>query len=1060
MADAAQEPSGRVSPFWRTHYPRLWATIRFARALWKLLWNGLTPDESKSDAALETFAKELVYLANALPENSQGKHGTRLHLLRSLFSSYASGTIAAAPETVLLGRADEGGLEQIIDLSEQAVRSYESGLDEDRRTFKKRRGWTVRLRERELCARQAILHSNLAIAYLQFFRGDFSQNLEKALSEYETALSILKDYGEDLHEVRGNIYASLGMLLLNYPTEARRAYTTRAFEVLTRAATDLSSLSPVIKKLMEMKPEFGRGTPFWRFLLIGIPKALPVLVPALWNAAWRGVPTRALWPIIIENVPGKVYWSLGIACEKLGELEKARRYFDAALDLFPYGSFEHAAILVNKGMLHIAEKNGVDFQKVHLAQECFRQAHAESESEVIFAISYAWLARTWLRPDFWARTKWARGKPEQRDKQLAAMVTTLRDVANIARTRQRYALAQDALVSLGKVYMFREDFHRAYQSLALAFRIAERVQRFARSSRLKGFLAGARSDTYDFILRAALEYLSCGTERNSTRLDRISRTAFHIAECGRTRFLQGELASCDLLPRGASSEELRDFFSLRRALLEVELQVIEQEAAAEHIVPDSENTALGVRRSLEDRYLSELRDIREKFHDPAYDPDAPVSPARFAEVRSMLEELSRSGDRALVEYHITDRKLVAFVVLPRQTAPVFLDTGITRDELDELSKHWLDGQGRLQAERARPHPMHWERGYLLQTLRRMQRAAEAPAAVIRKWEEETGRRIARLILIPHRFLHLVPLHAVPLQDGRLWGDAVPIQYAPSASTLFRLFSKSEKAMLARTGKAAIAVAYSAPDGTPETPPLVFHTQEARAVAKAIGGRVLEGSEATASRVSAAIADATYIHFACHGAADPDNPLNGGLDLAPADGSGTARLNLGQLFSSIHLPQGALVVLSACETGIPKIESADEYIGLPAGFLFAGARTVVSTLWPISDLATWLLMREFANGVAAGGDAISTLRSAQQYVRQLRLDTVVQEIRKAATSETDNRCRKQMLSESEWLEHAEPHPFANPYWWAGFTVNGLEDLQIDSAHASDLNRTAEWLEKVV
>jgi len=98
--------------------------------------------------------------------------------------------------------------------------------------------------------------------------------------------------------------------------------------------------------------------------------------------------------------------------------------------------------------------------------------------------------------------------------------------------------------------------------------------------------------------------------------------------------------------------------------------------------------------------------------------------------------------------------------------------------------------------------------------------------------------------------------------------------------------------------------------------------------------------------------ATHIHFACHGDYNWDDPLESGWQLAEDQ-----RLKLADLFNdTFPLRNASLVVLSACQTGVADPDDlADEYLGLTAGFLFAGAPAVISTLWPVNDLATMLLM---------------------------------------------------------------------------------------------------------
>jgi CHAT domain-containing protein len=65
-------------------------------------------------------------------------------------------------------------------------------------------------------------------------------------------------------------------------------------------------------------------------------------------------------------------------------------------------------------------------------------------------------------------------------------------------------------------------------------------------------------------------------------------------------------------------------------------------------------------------------------------------------------------------------------------------------------------------------------------------------------------------------------------------------------------------------------------------------------------------------------------------------------------------------SAIDLSTVRLVTLSACESGMTDVMqgSAEEYVGIPAGFLLSGASCIVSSLWVVPNLPTALLMKQF------------------------------------------------------------------------------------------------------
>jgi CHAT domain-containing protein len=145
---------------------------------------------------------------------------------------------------------------------------------------------------------------------------------------------------------------------------------------------------------------------------------------------------------------------------------------------------------------------------------------------------------------------------------------------------------------------------------------------------------------------------------------------------------------------------------------------------------------------------------------------------------------------------------------------------------------------------------------------------------------------------------------------------------------------------------------------------------------------------------------------------------------------------------VDLSATRLVTLSACETGISDIlkGSAEEYIGVPAGFLVAGVPCVVSSLWEVPDLSTSLLMERFyRNHLSEGMDIAAALREAQVWVRELDVGEVAQYTeqwyRQAHQKENAELFRVMRYYRHQAEQAATLHPFAHPYYWAAFTVNG-------------------------
>jgi tetratricopeptide (TPR) repeat protein len=225
----------------------------------------------------------------------------------------------------------------------------------------------------------------------------------------------------------------------------------------------------------------------------------------------------------------------------------------------------------------------------------------------------------------------------------------------------------------------------------------------------------------------------------------------------------------------------------------------------------------------------------------------------------------------------------------------------------------------------------------------------------------------RLIIVPNGRLHQLPFGALHDRSGYVI-ERFEVANAPSASSLsFCLRPRT------RHSRRMLVGAHSADGALPGA------IEEARAVAELYGAdaQLLLEDELTLARLKQEARQADLIHLAAHGVARTDAPMFSHLRLA--DGHQTA-LDCFDLELDC-----SLVTLSSCESGTGKISAGDEQIGLPRAFLYAGARTVVHSLWRIDDQFTRALMERFYLHLNAGHGRAAALRKAQ--LEQLRLGAV-------------------------------------------------------------------------
>jgi CHAT domain-containing protein len=120
----------------------------------------------------------------------------------------------------------------------------------------------------------------------------------------------------------------------------------------------------------------------------------------------------------------------------------------------------------------------------------------------------------------------------------------------------------------------------------------------------------------------------------------------------------------------------------------------------------------------------------------------------------------------------------------------------------------------------------------------------------------------------------------------------------------------------------------------------------------------------------------FVHVASHGLMNEENPELSGIVFATPDNrtKEDGVLYSGEIYN-LRL-NADLVVLSACESGLGAIAKGEGMLGLTRGFLFAGARNVVVSLWQVGDKSTANLMVQFYRNILEGRQYSAALRAAK------------------------------------------------------------------------------------
>ena len=173
------------------------------------------------------------------------------------------------------------------------------------------------------------------------------------------------------------------------------------------------------------------------------------------------------------------------------------------------------------------------------------------------------------------------------------------------------------------------------------------------------------------------------------------------------------------------------------------------------------------------------------------------------------------------------------------------------------------------------------------------------------------------------------------------------------------------------------------DGAQTLPRLPYTRQEADAIlalAPPAGRKAALGFDANrAAAMSDDLNKYRIIHFATHSFLDSTYPELSGIALSMLDRQGKSTEGYLRAHEVFNLKLGAeLVVLSGCRTGLGKEVKGEGLYGMTRGFMYAGSKRVVVSLWDVQDLATARLMADFYRELLGPKTphAAAALRAAQ------------------------------------------------------------------------------------
>lgn len=478
------------------------------------------------------------------------------------------------------------------------------------------------------------------------------------------------------------------------------------------------------------------------------------------------------------------------------------------------------------------------------------------------------------------------------------------------------------------------------------------------------------------------------------------RGAFDVLERFRARSLLAMLAERDLdFSRDVPVELLERLETARTRCREAQDELMQ-------LSPDQEPERVAERQ----RLLAERRREQALVWDEIRRGSPRLAALRAPETLTVDQVAAVMGrDTLFLSYAVSERATHLFALLNGELRVESVP--VDRQQVQEAVEYYLAMLSNPASRKVR----------LMGRAHALYRQFVAPV-------DDLVRRSQRIVVCPDGALHMLPFAALGPATNRYLIEEKPISYVISATVYADglrhepprtarpvvLFGDPDYPGPAAGGPAARSLRWVLRDDP--VPPLPASRDEVQGIAALYPGTHVAylGAEAREERVKSLDRLPGYLHFACHGFYNPVNPMDSGLLLTIPEDRGNDRdngfLQAWEVFENVRI-DAEQVSLSACETARGRELGGEGLVGLNRSFLYAGARTVMSTLWSVADASTAEFQKLYYRQLKSG-------RAKTEAARLVQREFINGKVRIAAPEPA-----------------GEPPDLSHPYFWAGFVLNG-------------------------
>lgn len=584
--------------------------------------------------------------------------------------------------------------------------------------------------------------------------------------------------------------------------------------------------------------------------------------------------------------------------------------------------------------------------------------------------------------------------------------------------------------SLGNIGFTQGDWHLALEGYEPAFQAVEQLRKGSTTDDRRQKIIAEAISVY---AKAVQCYI------NLKKYDK----AVETADRSRSRHLADLFASKDLYPQGEIPPEVEAYYRLQQQsdrLRSSENDGMKSLAITRQPTPNGDAII---------KKIEELEKEKKKVWLKIRSKDKVLAGQLQPELLYVkdMQALIPDAETAILNIYTTGEHTHIFILRQNQLPQLHTCEGQGLETLQNwLLNNWL----KLYVET----PTAWQNQmgkFLLELANRLQ---------INRLISQHLNGIKELIIIPNLYLHQIPFAALPLNDVPIpqsdtaYGQArIPKRQTPCSKTESQTSPQQQPEYLSDKFRIRIVPScqilnfcHQRGNLKPVTMGIVENATgdlvcagyecETLAIMHQVDKNYrLQYKQATIGNYQNLINKVQVLHSSHHASADLNNSLESKLHLSDGD------INLGRVFTW-RFKDLAEVFLSCCETNLTLTQITDDPLSIASGFLCAGARNVVSTLWAVDDLATALFCILYYQEKKENNSRSEALRKAQFKLRNLTGD------------EFSRKYRQQLKTYFEWKETGENTieiirlqgrlksicqkelPFVSPHYWAGFVSQGL------------------------